>query len=306
VQIFRYPDYVDSAFRGIAWSPDGKFLANGSYQQGLQMWEVTASTRQWVGHGQPTKIRRVTWSPDGTQLASCGDDGSVCLWQASDGTLLTKLQGHRGMAASVAWSPDGTRLASGGGGSGKGELFVWEVQSGKRLHAWSEPGAIVYALAWSPSGSVLISGGSDGMLRWRDLQHEESVRVRQGAIQSLKSSPDGQRLASCGDDSAITVWDLESGERLRTLRRDRPYERLEISGVRGLTDAQRASLRALGAIEERAVPLTADQAIAAAPTQERTSHPARPAQGKSAHTDVPPPVLDPLSQREMSLPLLRE
>jgi hypothetical protein len=31
---------------------------------------------------------------------------------------------------------------------------------------------------------------------------------------------------------------------------DRPYERLDISGVKGLKDAQRASPRALGAIED--------------------------------------------------------
>jgi WD40 repeat protein len=100
---------------------------------------------------------------------------------------------------------------------------------------------------------MLISGGSDGMLRWWNLQSGECVRIgkaHQGAIQSLKSSPDGQRLASCGDDGAINVWEWESGEHLRTLQQDRPYERLDISGVQGLTDAQRATLRALGAIED--------------------------------------------------------
>jgi WD40 repeat protein len=80
------------------------------------------------------------------------------------------------------------------------------------------------------------------------------VRVReahQGAVQALKVSPDSSRLAGCGDDGVITLWNLHSGEPLRTLRRDRLYERLDITGIRGLTEAQKATLRALGAVEER-------------------------------------------------------
>ncbi len=251
-QLLGDPDHVDTFFYGVAWSPDGKFLASGSYQRGVYVWETTTGTCHWVGRTPPTIIRRVEWSPDGTQLASCSDEGSVCLWNASDGRLRASLQGHGSMVEIVAWSPDGTQLASGGGGQGNGELFVWDVHSGERLYALSELSGITYALAWDASGAVLVSGGGDGMLRWWDLQHGECVRVRkahQGAVQSLKSSPDGQRLASCGDDGAINIWELESGERLRTLRRDRPYERLDITGIRGVTQAQKASLRALGAIE---------------------------------------------------------
>ncbi len=252
VQILWDPDHADTSFFSVEWSPDGLWLACGSYQREVQTWDVGTGTRRWVGRGQSTTIRRVAWSPDGTRLASCGYDGSLILWEASDGTQLAKLQGHRDMVMSVAWSPDGMLLASGGGCRGSGELFVWDALSGERLYALSELSEIVYALAWSPTGVVLLSGSSDGALRWWDLERKECVRVRQahqGTVQSLKTSPDGRSLASCGDDGAINVWELESGEHLRTLRRDRPYERLDISGVKGLTEAQKASLRALGAIE---------------------------------------------------------
>src|SRR5947209_7637193 len=256
LQVLRDPDAVDTIFQGVAWSPDGRLLASGSYLRGVQVWDATARTRYWVGHAHSTKVRRVAWSPDGTRLASCGDDGSVCLWDASDGTLLEKLQGHSGMLASVAWSPDGMQLASGGTGQGRGgsgELSIWDAQRAERLQALSGHAGIVFALAWSKRGDLLVSGGSDGILRWWDVQRGECVRMREGnhtGVQSLRISPDGHLLASCGDEDAIKVWDLESAELLRTLRRDRPYERLNITGTRGLTEAQKATLRALGAVEE--------------------------------------------------------
>jgi len=77
--------------------------------------------------------------------------------------------------------------------------------------------------------------------------------AHQGMVHSLKMSHDGSSLASCGENGATQVWDLASGQHLSTLRRDRPYERLNITGIRGLTQAKIATLRALGAIEDAAV-----------------------------------------------------
>jgi hypothetical protein len=57
----------------------------------------------------------------------------------------------------------------------------------------------------------------------------------------------------CGDDGAIWLLDLDSGEPLQMLRRDRLYEQLTITDIQGLTEAQQASLRALGAFEETSV-----------------------------------------------------
>ena len=130
---------------------------------------------------------------------------------------------------------------------------MWDARSGERTYTLQGLTGAIYAVAWHPVGKLLISGGSDGRLCWWDLPSGACVRVReahQGIVQALKVSPDGRRLASCGNDGTIRLWDLESGHSLGTLRRDRPYERLTITGIRGLTQAEIAALRALGAVED--------------------------------------------------------
>jgi WD40 repeat protein len=214
---------------------------------------MTARSPRWLGRGQPTWIRRVAWSADGRRLVGGGDDGHVYVWDASEGKLLLRLEGHQGTIWSVAFSPDGSQLASGGGSRDSGEIFVWDAHGGERLYTLEGLAEVIYTVAWHPAGDRLISGGSDDRLRWWEVQIGQSLWEReahQGTVQALKVSPDGSRLASCGDDGAIHLWDVESGEHLRTMRRDRPYERLNITGIRGLTEAEIATLRALGAVED--------------------------------------------------------
>jgi WD40 repeat protein/transcriptional regulator with XRE-family HTH domain len=249
----------------VAWSPDGHLLARGTYQRGMQVWDVRTRSLRWVGQPYQTIFRDVAWSPDGTRLASSGEDGSVYLWEglSSAGQELdpvpTRLLGHHGWVINVVWSPDGTRLAGGSDGEGSGELFVWNVQKSVGavapcpLRVFAGHSGQVYAAVWSPSGDLLISGDTNGMLRWWDVESGECVGIReahQGAIRSLKVSPNGRWLASCGDDGAIKICNLASFEHVRTLRQDRLYERLNITGIKGLTEAQKASLHTLGAIEE--------------------------------------------------------
>jgi WD40 repeat protein/transcriptional regulator with XRE-family HTH domain len=239
-------------FYGLAWSPDGKRLACGTYLHGILVWEVNMRTRTWLAGEYPTRFSRVAWSPDRIHLAGGGDDGYIYLWDTVSGRLMQRLAGHHGGVKSIAWSPDGTRLASAGSGSEGGEILVWDILRGERIRRLEWQAGIVHALAWGVSEEILVSGSSDGRLCWWDLRSGECSQehaAHQGRVQSLRRSPEGTRLASCGDDGAVLLWDLSTGKGLQTLRQDRPYERLNISGIRGLTEAQKEDLRMLGAIE---------------------------------------------------------
>ena len=67
---------------------------------------------------------------------------------------------------------------------------------------------------------------------------------------SLTFSHDGQILASGSHDETIRMWDVGTGECLRILRTPRLYEGMKITGVTGLTEAQKTALKTLGAVEE--------------------------------------------------------
>jgi len=240
-------------FYGLAWSSDGERLAIGTDFHGILVWEVNTRTRSWMGSEYPTRFLRVAWSPDSMHLAGGGDDGYIYVWDAATGKLVQRLAGHRVGVKSVAWSPDGAQLASAGSGSQGGELMVWDIQRGERIRSLKGPAGIIHAVAWGINGDILVSGNIDGKLRWWDVRSGNCLQeheAHQGRVQALRRSPEGTRLASCGDDGAVLLWDLATRNRLQTLRQDRPYERLNISGIRGLTEAQKENLRVLGAIEE--------------------------------------------------------
>jgi WD40 repeat protein/transcriptional regulator with XRE-family HTH domain len=253
VQVLQDHDSADNGYLSVAWSPDGHCLASGTLLQGVLVWNLATHTQRALDRKQASLVRHIAWSPDGTRLVGVGDDDHVYVWDARAGTLLLQLAGHHRIVTSVAWSPDDTRLVSGSGCNDSAEIFVWDAYSGERVQALvGHPGAIT-ALTWAPSGDLVVSGSSDGRLRWWEVQSGECLRVQeahQGLVRSLKVSPDGSMLASCGDDGVIAFCHMRSDKALRRLRRDRPYERLDITWIRGLTQAQLASFRALGAVEK--------------------------------------------------------
>ena len=62
-------------------------------------------------------------------------------------------------------------------------------------------------------------------------------------------SADGQILANGSEDGVTRLWDLQSGKRLQSLKIPKPYEDMNIARIKGLTAAQKSTLKALGAVD---------------------------------------------------------
>ena len=140
----------------------------------------------------------------------------------------------------------------------------------------------VWGVALSGDGRLLASGGLDGAVwLWEAPSGQllATMHGHTGPVAGVALSGDGQLLASGGADGMVRLWEVRSGACLHTLWGDRRYERLDITGLTGVTEAQRAALLSLGARDGESAP-----DAAAAPTQ--VSSPKAPA---AAMVSMPPP-----------------
>jgi WD40 repeat protein/transcriptional regulator with XRE-family HTH domain len=241
-------------FYGLAWSPNGQQVSSGTYLQGIAIWDISRQNVQWVGREFSTRFQCIAWRPDGTQIIAGGDDGLLYLWDPETGKLIQKLIGHQGAVKCAAWHSQRPWVATGSSSKSGGELFVWNTTQSDLIFRMEDPPTAINTVAWGQEPDVLVSGSGDGALRWWDVQSGKCLHVREaheGAVLSLRRSPEGSRFASCGDDGVIMIWDAANGTLQQTFRRDRPYERLNITGILGLTETQKQTLFALGAFEEK-------------------------------------------------------
>src|SRR5207248_1846605 len=118
---------------GVAWSPDGRFLASSGWDNAVRVWDATTGADVRIlrdPDGVDTSFYGVAWSPDGTFLASGSYQQGVQVWEVTTGTRRWVGRSQPTRTRRVAWSPDGTRLASGGEDC---SVCLWRASDGMVL-----------------------------------------------------------------------------------------------------------------------------------------------------------------------------
>ncbi|MEM7064696.1 MAG: BTAD domain-containing putative transcriptional regulator [Cyanobacteria bacterium P01_B01_bin.77] len=237
------------AVQSVEFSPDGQLLLSGCFDQTIKLWDVASGKLIRTIEAHDGWIFSARFSPDGQWFASTGFDGVLKLWNTATGELMLSWESQQVSTWTVDFSPDGQQLVSGGD---DGTIKLWHAQTGELLKTFEGHQAIVWATNFSPDGSILASGSDDQTIKLWDTKTGELIRTldaHQGRVNSVFFSSDGQTLASGSADETIRLWDVATGQGLKTLRAPRPYEGMNITDVQGLTEAQKESLKALGAVE---------------------------------------------------------
>jgi WD40 repeat protein/uncharacterized caspase-like protein len=221
-----------------------------------KLWRSDGGRELQTLSGHKSNVTSVVFSPTGKIFASAGWDHELKLWDAADNRELLTLLGHKNAINGIAFSPDGRFLASASGGpikNVKGEpiagvsedntIRLWDVQTGREVWKVEAHPIPISAIAFSPNGRLLASAANHGaadvagyklvpsLENLRELSKIRIWDVTSGRavtalgdvdfympITTLTFSPDGQVLACGGYTNIITLWDITSGARLKTLR----------------------------------------------------------------------------------------
>jgi WD40 repeat protein/transcriptional regulator with XRE-family HTH domain len=233
----------------VALSGDGQLVASAGTDGTVRLWDPESGRALATLRGHVGTVWQVALSRDGRLVASGGLDGTVRLWDSESGRALATLQGHVGGIFYVSLSGDGRLVAS---VSADGTVRLWEAASGQALAMLDGHAGSVRGVALSGDGRVVASVDSDGTVRLWDTESGRALatlRGHAGAAMGLALSGDGRLVASGGVDGTVRLWDTSNGALRRALRPERRYEGVDITGLSGITEAQRVALFALGAVE---------------------------------------------------------
>lgn len=202
----------DCSAETVTFSPDGTKLALGTTP--IMVWDIRNKSLRWCAYACFSHgfILNAAFSPNGTKLVSGDIDGTVWIWDAETGQLLQTLIGHSALVRSIAFSPDGKWLASAGDDK---IIRLWDTRTWKckkRLGGWFGE---VRAIAPLPNNFTVAAGYNDGSVRFWDVQKGillRTLQLHQGSLDYLEISPDGQWLASIGEDNALKVFHIRTNK----------------------------------------------------------------------------------------------
>jgi WD40 repeat protein len=231
----------------VAISSDGKLIASGSDDQTIRIWSTDTGECLTVLKGHTGWVWSIVFSPDGNKVISGSEDKTTRLWDIQSGECLATYE--TGRVWSIALHPDGNVLAL---GCDDRIVRLWDIKRNECIKLiYGHEGRGIWSVSFDPTGNIIASGSDDQSVKIWDVASGQCIATLLGHTARLRSvcfNISGTQLASAGDDEKVILWDVSSSKAIQTLRSPRPYEGLNIKNITGLTDAQKISLFALGAV----------------------------------------------------------
>jgi WD40 repeat protein len=227
-------DYRAMDYTSVAFSPNSQWLASGSRDCTVRLWDVVTASQLRVMTGHTGLVTCVAFSPDGTIIVSGSHDSTLRIWNAGTGSEQRAMTGHTARVNSLAFAPNGQIIVS---ASSDGTLRVWDIRTGTQLRVMEgDKDDFLCCVMFSPDGATIASGAKTGTIQlWSATTNtrQRALRGHNGAGSTWRGtlfetdedgvlffafSPDSRSIVSCDGSGLARIWDVTTGIEKRTLK----------------------------------------------------------------------------------------
>lgn len=199
----------------MAYSPDGKWLVSGAFQE-VNVWDITTGQLRRKITGFAYNVVSVAFSSDSKLFAVAGGEptveGEVKVFEvASWNQIMDVKNGHSDTVYGVCFSPDNKMIAT---ASADKFIKVWEVPSAKFVKSFEGHTHHVLDIGWSPDGKLLASAGGDNTVKVWDFEKGEQARtINAHGKQVTRLQFIGKKVEfiTCAGDGLVKVFNATNG-----------------------------------------------------------------------------------------------
>lgn len=213
-----------AAVRSVAYSPDGKFIATGSRDNSVKLWEIASGReiRTFLGH--LSTVNTAVFDPTGQWMATGSSDKNIIIWEVATGKEKMRITDHKDRVTSLAFSLDGKRLASGGWDR---NAYTWDLTTGEKIGEYKANPAtgsgIGVNVLFTDDDKYLITGNDDGKIITYDLEKKTPIDTLRnirpsscgGCPSYIQLAGKGTKLLSASESGPITLWNLKTRKIIR-------------------------------------------------------------------------------------------